>query len=279
MKGAPGGFTIIEVMIVLAISGTMLISASTLLSSRRQATDFSQAVYDLQSQIQSLANSVSSQAIPGVQHFTCAPYSIDSVMRPALSPGTATNQDCIFLGQAIQVKADSSSLYSYPIFGLRTVYNGFSDTDEAPATFGDAHPLPAMSSAAASSPNDPANMRLVNNYTMLNGLKTVWAKYKTTDNYILTMFSSLQDSNTSGNEISVSATNYVGLQSDLGLQMKECMESIGVVAPPPPCATFSPVTNTAWQLCVTDGSPRQALLSVKAIATGLATTLNMNGCT
>lgn len=272
MKGALGGFTIIEVMIVLAISGGMLISAATIFNGRRQATEFSQAMYDLQSQVQSIASSVSSQAIPGVSQYTCAPASISGSMRPALTAGSATNQDCIYLGQAIQVAVGSTSLYAYPIFGLRTVYNGAVDTGEAPSLISDAHPEPAISAAGvASSPNDPNNLLLINNYVMLNGLKTVSAKFSGTENDILTLYSSLQDSNTSGNEISVSATSYSGAAVDPKLQMKECVEGTG-------CTTLNPVTTTSWNLCVSDGS-RQAQLSVKAIATGIVTSLNMNGCT
>lgn len=275
MKGALGGFTIIEVMIVLAISGGMLISAATIFNGRRQTTEFSQAMYDLQSQVQSIANGVSSQAIPGVQQYTCAPALIGGTMRPALSAGSATNQDCIYLGQAIQVAVNGTSLNAYPIFGLRTVYSGVTDTGDAPNTIADAHPEPAISAAGvAANPVDPNNLLLINNYVMLNGLKTVSAKFGTTatgpENDIVTFYSSLQDSNTSGNEISVSATNYSGGTADPKLQMKECIEGSG-------CTTSNPITSTAWNLCVSDGS-RQAQLSVKAIATTIVTSLNMNGC-
>jgi prepilin-type N-terminal cleavage/methylation domain-containing protein len=277
MKGAQGGFTIIEVMIVLAISGVMLLSAATVFNGRRRNTEFSQAMYDLQSQVQSIANSTSSQAVPGVQQYTCAPTLIGGTMRPALTSGSTTNQDCIYLGQAIQIVAGSSTISSYPIFGLRTVYNGGIDSGDTPTTFADAHPEPAISAAGVTvTPNNPNNLLLINDYPMLNGLQTVSAKYGPTanpaspENDILAFYSSLQDSNTSGNEVTVYATNYSGGLTDQKLQMKSCIEGPG-------CVTQNSIVSTPWNLCVSDGS-RQAQLSIKAIATGIVTSLNLNRC-
>ena len=272
MKSASGGFTIVEVLIVLAISSAMLVSAYGIFGSRRQAVDFTQAVYDLQSQIHSLANSVSSQAVPGVQQYVCSPAMVGTVMRPVLSSGSSTNQDCIYLGQAIQVVANSPNLTAYPVFGLRTVYNGATDTGVAPTTASDANPEPAINS---SDPTNPANLLLINTYTMINGLKTVSAQYSGTENDILTLYSSLQDSNTSGNEITVTSTNYTGASTNPKAQIKACIEGLGVAGSS--CPTSNPVANTPWKLCVTDGT-HQAQINIRAIPTGIVTSLNMNGC-
>lgn len=270
MKGAPGGFTIVEVMIVLAISAVMLTSAIAVFSGRRESTDFTQAVYDLQSQIQSIAAGVSSQAVPGLQQFTCAPATINGVMRPALTTGSATGQDCIYLGQAIQVVPDKPDIYSYPIFGLRTVYDASGNTGEAPTTVADAHPEPAVDSA---DPTNPAKLLLINDYPMLNGLQTVSASYGGAENDILTIYSQLQDSNTSGNEISVAAMNYQtgGALTDTKAQLKACIEASS------DCTASTSLSGSPWLLCVSDGN-RQAQLSLKPTATGITTTLNMTGC-
>jgi hypothetical protein len=52
--------------------------------------------------------------------------------------------------------------------------------------------------------------------------------------------------------------------------MKSCIEGPG-------CVTQNSIVSTPWNLCVSDGS-RQAQLSIKAIATGIVTSLNLNGC-
>ena len=267
MKVTLGGFTIIEVMMVLAISGVLLLSASVTLNGRRQSTEFSQAALDLQSQLQSIANSVSSQAIPGIKQFTCAPVLISGVMRPTLTSGSATNQDCIYLGQVVQTAAGSTSLYSYPVFGLRTVYNGSTDTGNAPNSPAEANAAPAINSS------DAIISSLKTTYTMMNGLSVVSAKLGGTESDILTFYSSLQNNNTSGNEIDVAAMPVTGNAAAPDAQVKGCIEYFSGCP-----ASGTPANNSSWNLCVSAGG-RQAQLSVKAIATGIVTNLNMNGCT
>jgi prepilin-type N-terminal cleavage/methylation domain-containing protein len=270
MKGAPGGFTIIEVMIVLAISGLMLSSAIVVFSGRRESTDFSQSVLDVRSHIQSVANGVSSLAVPGLQQYVCSPANIGGlgIMRPVLSSGSSTGQDCIYLGQALQVTPDSTTISAYPIFGLRTIYNGISDSGVASATIADAHPEPAVDSAA---PANPAKLLLVNDYSILNGLQVLSATYSGSENDILTIYTSLQDSNTSGNEISLASFGYTGASTDPKTILKQCIEANGCPA------DGNSVTTTAWKLCLTD-TRRQALITVKGSPTGIATTVNMAGC-
>lgn len=262
------GFTVVEVMIVLAISSMMLISASAVFKGRRADTGFSQAVYDLQSEIQSLAGIVSSKAVPGLQQYTCAPGNIGGSMRPVLTSGSTTGQSCIYLGQAIQVKPDSSTLYSYPIFGLRTIYSGLNDTGDYPSTPSQANPEPAVDAAAPSNPN---SLLLITDYTLLNGVKVSSAKYAGTENDILTLYSSLQDANTSGNEISVSSMSYSGSATDPKAQIKDCVEGNGCPA------DGNSVANGAWSLCVTDGT-RNAQIDIRGTPTGIDSKITIGNC-
>jgi prepilin-type N-terminal cleavage/methylation domain-containing protein len=135
MKGAPGGFTIIEVMIVLVISAVMLGSAITVFGNRRDSASFSQAIYDLQSQFKSIVNDISSQSIPGLQQYSCVPANVGGSMQPVLVSGGSTAQNCIYLGQALQIINNTgTALYSYPVFGLRTIYSGTTDTGNVPTS-------------------------------------------------------------------------------------------------------------------------------------------------
>jgi prepilin-type N-terminal cleavage/methylation domain-containing protein len=270
MKGAPGGFTIIEVMIVLSISGVMLGSAITIFSSKRESTYFTQAVYDLRSELQGIANSVSSQSVPGLEDYLCAPASINGKLRPALTKAAPTGQDCIYLGQAIEVAQDKSTLYSYPILGNRTVYSGITNTNNSPTNIKDANPEPAVDSA---DPSNPAKLLLIHTYNMLNGLKVSSAKLSGAESDILAFYSSLQDNNTSGNEIAVATTNISIGGADPNTTMKQCIEASTC----PEADAWSSVINSAWNLCVTNG-PRKAQISINGTATGIATKLNMNDC-
>jgi prepilin-type N-terminal cleavage/methylation domain-containing protein len=263
MKGAPGGFTIIEVMIVLAISGVMLGSAITIFSSKRESTYFTQAVYDLRSELQSIANGVSSQSVPGLEDYLCAPASINGKIRPALTKASPTGQDCIYLGQAIEVAQDKSTLYSYPILGI-------SNTNNVPTNVKDANPEPAVDST---DPTNPAKLLLIHTYNMLNGLKVSSAQLSGAESDIVTFYSSLQDNNTSGNEITVAAVNINVGNADPNTTVKQCIEANGC----PEADGWSSVINSAWNLCVTNGT-RQAKISLNGTATGVATKLNMNDC-
>jgi prepilin-type N-terminal cleavage/methylation domain-containing protein len=267
MKGASGGFTITEVLIVLAVSGAMLTSAATIFSNRQQTTEFSQAVYDLRSELQSIAGDVSSQSVPGLQQYICSPTLLSSVMRPTLASGSATNQDCIYLGQAIQVAKDRATLYSYPIFGLRTVYNSTTNTGATPTTPAEAHAEPAIDSSG----NVIDAIRTT--YTMINGLQFVSAQLNGTESDVLTLYSNLQSNNTNGNEIDVKAIPVTGNSADPDSQIKPCIEGDAAVCP----AGTTAVNSSNWNVCVTDGT-RQAMVSLAGTPTGITTNINMNGC-
>jgi prepilin-type N-terminal cleavage/methylation domain-containing protein len=103
---ATGGFTIVEVMIVLAVSGMLLVSAAALIDGRQSRTEFTTAVNDEQQQIQQIINETASGYYPNNQDFTCTPNPTSSPVLTKSTPGTGTrqgaNQGCIFLGKAIQ---------------------------------------------------------------------------------------------------------------------------------------------------------------------------------
>lgn len=271
MRGASGGFTIIEVIIVLAISSLMLTSAAAVFNGRKQSTDFSQSVYDLQSQIQSIANKVSSHNIPGLGQQNCspAPFLPGNTYRPLF--GVASDSgECIYLGQAIQVTKNSPTIYSYPIFGLSTVYVGAVSTGSAPSTFAQANPEPAIDTGSATPAS--TDFQFKGTYTILNGLQVFTATWNNAENDILGLYSSLQDNNTSGNEISVLSYPYTNSLASPEVQMKKCIE--GTTAA---CVNPNSVTSKIWKLCVTD-TKRKAEISLKGSATGISTSLIMNSC-
>jgi prepilin-type N-terminal cleavage/methylation domain-containing protein len=271
MKGAPGGFTIVEVLIVLAISSLMLVSAAGVFAGRRASTDFSQSVYDLQSQIQSIANKVSSHNVPGLGQQNCSPaaFGLSGTYRP-LFGGASNSGECIYLGQAIQFTKNNTTIYDYPVFGLSTVYAGAVSTGNTPTTLAQAHPEPAIDTTNASPAS--TDFLLKGTYTLLNGLTVLSATWGAPENDILGLYSSLQDNNTSGNEISVMAYPYTSSATNPELQMKNCIE--GSIAA---CNNPNPVTSNIWKLCVTDNT-RQAQITVQGVATGIATSVNMTSC-
>ncbi len=106
MKPAPtrqAGYTIIEVMIFLVVSGVLLLSAFSLFSGRIQKNQFTQSVQTLDTHIKTIANEVTTGTYPSGQSFDCT---VSGSGPPTISnPGNADDQgtrtDCIFLGKII----------------------------------------------------------------------------------------------------------------------------------------------------------------------------------
>lgn len=265
-----------EVLIVLAISGLIFTSSVGLFSGQKAKTEFSQAMYDLQSKFQSYVNSVSSASLPSGDAYICGVSSVmsDGKVYPILTVSSGdqtTNQDCIYLGRAIQIIPGSDTLYSYPVLGLRTIHNGSVDSGYFPTTPLEANPEPALDGSS--------NFLLVEPYQLLNGLSVVSARATggPEQQNLLTFYSDLRSSNTSGNQITASAlTSTFGLTDVKSARLRSCIEkgSCGGSG----SADYS-LTNRSWKLCVqkSDGS-KKAELSIQGSVGGITTKLNLEGC-
>ncbi len=117
------GFTIVETMIVLAVTGALLASAIVLISGRQNATQFQTAINDLQQQIQQVINQTSSGYYPGSAKFTCtvqvaAPLSISTT---GATNTQGTNGACILIGNAVRFGgSDSPDTFTvYPLAANR----------------------------------------------------------------------------------------------------------------------------------------------------------------
>jgi hypothetical protein len=248
----------------------MLLSAMAAFRGAREQTEFSQAVYDLRSELVSIANNVSSQFIPGVNKYKCTPANISGTIRPTLSVAAPTGEDCIYLGQAIQViNGSGSNIYSYPVFGLRNVYSGATDTGVTPTDIMSTNPNPATDNSGTG--NIIAD--LVATYPLLNGLVVKTATLNGSERDLMGLYSSINSSNTSGNELSMYAynTTYNSI-ADVATtydDIKNCVRT--------GCTSFTPVGNSSWNLCV-KRADREALVSANTTPTGIVTKVNMNGC-
>lgn len=161
-----GGFTVVEVIIVLAISGGLFVSAVIMISGRQNRTAFDQATRQVQSQVQQVLNEVTTGYFPNNGNFSC-----DAGAVPDLDAGGAaqgTNSGCIFLGKVLQFKVagtDPERFAVYTIAGLKK-----SSTGGEPASLDDAKPvLVARSSLTHTAPTYPDNSseeRLQNGLTV-----------------------------------------------------------------------------------------------------------------
>lgn len=145
MQRVSAGYTIVEVMIFLAVSTALLVAGMKLVSGKQAQVDFDQTMRDTQSQIQSWIGDVSNGFTGGDpnQQYCSTSGSGGRPIIKAKPVGIGNIQpQCVFLGKAIQftdakVSANQSSqIFVYSIFGA-----GLN-----PSNYADAMPTPAVGS-------------------------------------------------------------------------------------------------------------------------------------
>ncbi len=123
------GYTIVEVMIFLAVSSTLLISGMSLVQGQQRKAEFNQAMRDTEQQIQDVINNVRSGFYPSQGTFTCIATTASPARTHINSSDTPVgqNRDCVYLGRVIQFNttaADKSNFSVYSIAGLREYTKG-----------------------------------------------------------------------------------------------------------------------------------------------------------
>jgi type II secretory pathway pseudopilin PulG len=160
------GYTIIEVMMFLAISGVMFLIAGSFINGQQQATQFSQSLNDFESKVQDVVNNVATGTFPDAGTFTCNVNASSGTL--SFTTGTqtqGTNQSCVFIGKALQLYPQNNpdGLNIFTVAGRRT--------DSAGAEvqrLDDAIPTPV---AVASSITNTAGIELTDKETLRWGAK------------------------------------------------------------------------------------------------------------
>ncbi len=104
----PHGFTIVETMIFLGVSGVLFVSVFALISNDQNKTEFFQGIHQVDSQIQSLATNVQNGDYSNYTDFTCRDMSGGSGTNPVpdittnLVSNQGTNEGCTFIGHILQ---------------------------------------------------------------------------------------------------------------------------------------------------------------------------------
>ncbi len=124
MKGGKkaSGFTVVETLIVLAVTGGLFLAVAATLSGRQHRTQFEQAIHDIESKLQQVINEVSVGYYPNLNNFTCTAGAAGPVFS-AVATQQGANGACIFVGKAIQFDVNATSnpelMNIYTIAGLR----------------------------------------------------------------------------------------------------------------------------------------------------------------
>lgn len=95
------GFTIVETLIVLAVTGMILASAIVLIGGRQARTQFTVGIGQVQQQVQQAISEVKNGYYPNNGNIKCQSGSTGPTLT-AGSTGQGQNSGCIFLGKAMQ---------------------------------------------------------------------------------------------------------------------------------------------------------------------------------
>jgi prepilin-type N-terminal cleavage/methylation domain-containing protein len=268
MRKALGGYTIIEVLVVLAVSGVILASAIIIVGGLQPQTQFSQSAFDMQSKIESVIRGTGNTLFPNVEKYDCTTGGNARPRLVAASGGShtaGTSQACIFLGRAIRLDVGSGKLYIYSVLGNRTITVG--GITKSVNNLADARPTtPVRVGFNLTETYD-------NNANYLR-LKSAVGDTLTGNNQPITLggyYTNLSDTSSSPGQ--QSSFTLLTMAYDLPASpndnsVKNCIES--------GCGQRK---LSKWNLCFEnlDGN-RTALLSIVNNSSGATTKLKFNGC-
>jgi len=112
----------VEVLIVLAVTGALFISAVALITGRQGQTEFDTSIHEIQSEIQQTVTEVSNGFYPNLGNFTCTA----SISGPTISGGSTgqgSNTGCIFLGKAIQFGMPSTDPEQFDTYSIAALHH------------------------------------------------------------------------------------------------------------------------------------------------------------
>jgi hypothetical protein len=194
MKPVMGGYTVLEVMLFLAISSVLFAISGVVLQGQGARTEFVASMNDVNSKMQvwidQVKNGYSGSAADtntavGNGNYNCT---LDASGNPQLYyPGVGaagntigTNLKCIFLGKAIMVTDEvgsgphdfSNTIYAYTVLGRRTYDDGTGQTNVT--NLQNANPQAAVFDTDG---DGTPNINLTEAYRIPNGMrvKHVWA--------------------------------------------------------------------------------------------------------
>jgi len=134
------GYTIIEVMIFLAISGVMFIMAAVFIQGKQQRAEFTQGMHDTNAAIQSVINDVANGFYPSRGDFKCtAALNTAPTFPPSGQAPEGTNQGCVFMGKVLQFDA-SANPSAYRVYSVAGRQYAVGSTSIAPGSFAQALP-------------------------------------------------------------------------------------------------------------------------------------------
>jgi hypothetical protein len=114
------GYTVVEVMVFLAVSGGLFVLVAGSFSAHQAGTEFSSAGRDMESSLQDIANDVSTGYYSNPGNFRCRVDAGAPVIE-AVAPTTdtqGTNNQCIFIGRVAQFDIDGTNGKQFNVYSV-----------------------------------------------------------------------------------------------------------------------------------------------------------------
>ncbi len=118
VTGRARGYTIVEVMIFLAVSASLFVVAAALISGQQGKSEFNQSLNDIESKIRDVSNDVSNGFYPNTNSFKCTTDGTGSGPTISVNAGNTqgTNLGCIFIGRVLHFGVSGTSGVGYNLY-------------------------------------------------------------------------------------------------------------------------------------------------------------------
>lgn len=141
-KQSSSGYTIVESMIFLAVSGALILMATNLISGQLGKTQFQQSVREFEVALQDIANDISTgnASVPFLPGQICT---LDGAGNPRIDTASY-GQRCIFLGKVIEfgpAGSNGSQYKTYSVVGKRKLSNTLTAREVTNLREADVRPL------------------------------------------------------------------------------------------------------------------------------------------
>ena len=113
-----GGFTIVETLIVLAVTGVIFLSAATLISGKEAKTEFIQSLQSIVTQLQQTISEVQTGFYSNTGNFSCSAAAGGPLTFTTGGSVTAegANKGCVFIGKAVYFPLVTNTTLIQPVY-------------------------------------------------------------------------------------------------------------------------------------------------------------------
>lgn len=290
MRSPLSGYTLIEVLIFLGVSGVLLALSVVVVGNQQAHTEFTSSMNDVNTKMQQWIDEVANGFSASTSNASATQYSCSippfgggypELTNSGTNKERGTNPDCIFLGKAVHINIDSpynGKITTYSVIGRRTYQpGGFGSPTISVDSLLNAQPVAAI----FGTPSTPSYIDLSEEYKVPNGARIKSVTAPSPPSYMAGFFSSFNNENLGRHNGSQSllSVQYPLASSVLpkSTAIKDCIKFTSSCTTTSP----SPFPMQQWSVCFTSTrNDDSAVLSIiSSNGRGATTKLEFKVCT